>query len=39
MQQATGVAASVVLKLMTDPNVSAAVKLRTAECVYDRAIR
>ena len=39
MQQATGAAASVVLKLMTDPNVSAAVKLRAAECVFDRAIR
>jgi hypothetical protein len=39
MQQATGDAASVVLKLMTDPNVPAAVKLRAAECVFDRAIK
>ena len=39
MQQATGAAASVVLKLMTDPNVPAAVKLRAAECVFDRAIK
>jgi hypothetical protein len=34
MQRATGVAASVVLRLMTDPNVPAAVKLRAAECVF-----
>jgi hypothetical protein len=39
IQQATGAAASVVLKLMTDPNVPAAVKLRAAECVFDRAIK
>jgi hypothetical protein len=39
MQQATGAATSVVLKLMTDPNVPAAVKLRAAECVFDRAIK
>ena len=39
MQQATGAAASVVLKLMTDPNVPAAVKLRAAECVFDRAFK
>ena len=39
MQQATGAAATVVLKLMTDPNVPAAVKLRAAECVFDRAIK
>src|SRR5450432_3829400 len=39
LQQATGAAASVVLKLMTDPNVPAAVKLRAAECVFDRAIK
>ena len=36
MQQATGAATSVVLKLMTDQNVPAAVKLRAAECVFDR---
>jgi hypothetical protein len=34
MQQATGAAAITVLKLMTDPNVPAAVKLRAAECVF-----
>jgi hypothetical protein len=39
MQQATGAAASVVLKLMIDPNVPAAVKLRAAECVFDRAFK
>jgi transposase-like protein len=39
MQQATGAAATIVLKLMTDPNVPAAVKLRAAECVFDRAIK
>jgi hypothetical protein len=39
MQQATGAAASVVLKLMTDPNVPAAVKLRAAESVFDRAFK
>jgi transposase-like protein len=39
LQQATGAAASVVLKLMTDPNVPAAVKLRAAECVFDRAFK
>ena len=39
MQQATGAATSVVLKLMTDPNVPAAVKLRAAECVFDRAFK
>ena len=33
MQQATGPAAPVVLKLMTDPNVPATVELRAAECV------
>ena len=39
MQQATGAAATIVLKLMTDPNVPAAVKLRAAECVFDRAFK
>src|SRR5208283_1051600 len=39
MQQATGAAGTVILKLMTDPNVPAAVKLRAAECVFDRAIK
>src|SRR6266853_884629 len=39
LQQATGAAAITVLKLMTDPNVPAAVKLRAAECVFDRAFK
>jgi hypothetical protein len=39
MQQATGAAATIVLKLMTDPSVPAAVKLRAAECVFDRAFK
>jgi len=39
LQQATGAAGTVMLKLMTDPNVPAAVRLRAAECVFDRAIK
>jgi hypothetical protein len=39
MQQATGAATATVLKLMTDPNVPAAVRLRAAECVFDRAVQ
>jgi transposase-like protein len=39
MQQAAGAAATIVMKLMTDPNVPAAVRLRAAECVFDRAIK
>ena len=39
MQQATGAAATTVLKLMTDPNIPAAVRLRAAECVFDRAVK
>jgi hypothetical protein len=39
MQQATGAAAITILKLMTDPNVPAAVRLRAAECVFDHAIK
>jgi hypothetical protein len=39
MQQATGAATITVLKLMTDPNVPAAVKLRAAECVFAHAIK
>jgi hypothetical protein len=39
MQQATGAAGTVILKLMTDPNVPAAVKLRAAECVFDHAMK
>jgi hypothetical protein len=39
MQQATGAAGLTMLKLMTDPNVPAAVPLRAAECLFDRAIK
>lgn len=39
LQQATGAAAITVLKLMTDPNVPAAVKLRAAECVFAHSIK
>jgi len=39
MQQATGAAATIVMKLMTDPNAPAAVRLRAAECIFDRAIK
>jgi hypothetical protein len=38
MQQATGAASTTMLKVMTDPNVPAAVRLRAAEGVFDRAI-
>jgi transposase-like protein len=34
LQQATGAAGVTILKLMTDPNVPAAVRLRAAECVF-----
>jgi len=39
MQQPTGAAGIIALKLMTDPNVPAAVRLRAAEFVFDRAIK
>jgi hypothetical protein len=39
MQQAAGAAGVTILKLMTDPNVPAAVRLRAAESVYDIAIK
>jgi hypothetical protein len=39
MQQAIGAAATTVLKLMTDMNIPAAVRLRAAECVFDRAFK
>src|ERR1700693_3836329 len=39
LQQATGAGGTVMFKLMTDPNVPAAVRLRAAECVFDRAIK
>jgi hypothetical protein len=34
LQQAAGVAAAIILKLMMDPNVPAAVRLRAAEAVF-----
>src|ERR1700689_5301539 len=39
LQQATGAASLTVLKLMTDPNVPPAVRLRAAECVFVQAIK
>src|SRR5581483_2536740 len=39
LQQAMGIAGVTVLKLMTDPNFPAAVRLRAAECVFAHAIR
>jgi hypothetical protein len=39
LQHATGAAASIMLKLMTDPNVPAAVRLSAAESVFDRGIK
>jgi hypothetical protein len=39
LQQATGAAAVVILKVMTDTNVPPAVKLRAAERVFELAIK
>jgi hypothetical protein len=39
LQQAAGASGTVALKLMTDPNVPAAVRLRAAEFVFDRAVK
>jgi hypothetical protein len=39
LQQATGAAGVTILKLMTDQNVPAAVRLRAAECVFDLAVK
>ena len=39
MQQATGAAGTIILKLMTDPKVPPAVRLRVAECVFEHAIK
>jgi cytosine/adenosine deaminase-related metal-dependent hydrolase len=39
LQQAMGAAGTTVLKLMTDLNVPAAVRLRAAECVLDRGLK
>jgi hypothetical protein len=38
-QSGTGAAGTVALKLMTDPNVPAAVRLRAAEFVFANAIK
>jgi hypothetical protein len=39
LQQATGAAGVTILKLMTDPNVPAAVRLRAAEAVFSLALK
>jgi hypothetical protein len=39
LQQASGVAGTIILKLMTDPNVPAAVRLRAAESVLAHSIK
>ena len=39
IQQATGAAGVTILKLMTDPNVPAAVRLRAAECDFSMAVK
>jgi hypothetical protein len=39
LQHATGAAGTVMLRMMTEPNVPAVVRLRAAECVFDRAIK
>jgi hypothetical protein len=39
MQQATGAAGITILKIMTDPNSPAAVRLRAAEHVFEIALK
>jgi hypothetical protein len=39
LQQNTGAASIIILKLMADPNVPAGVRLRAAECVFAHAIK
>jgi hypothetical protein len=39
IQHATGAASVTILKIMADTNMPAAVRLRAAECVFDRAIK
>ncbi len=39
IQQSTGAAGITILKLMTDPAVPAAVRLRAAECVLNHAVK
>jgi hypothetical protein len=39
LQQASSAAATTMLKLMVDSNVPPAVRLRAAECVFDRGLK
>lgn len=39
LQQSTGFASLTILKLMTDPTVPAAVRLRAADCVFEHALK
>ena len=39
LQQATGAAATTFLKLMVDPNVPPAVRLRAADCVFNHSAK
>ena len=39
LQQAAGAAALTMLKLMVDPNVPAAVRLRAADCIFEHAAK
>jgi hypothetical protein len=39
IQQATGAAGATILRLMTDPNVPSAVRLRAAESVFGLAVK
>jgi len=39
LQQATGAAASTLLKLMVDPNTPASTRVRAAECVMSHAMK
>jgi hypothetical protein len=39
LQQASSAAATTMLKLMVDANVPPAVRLRAAECVFDRGLK
>ncbi len=39
MQQNSGAAASVLLKLMADPSTPASVRARTAECILERSAK
>ena len=39
LQQATGAAASTMMKLTLDPNAPAAVRLGAAKCIFDNAVK